>query len=197
MTTWQHWPAIGRHLVLCLLLGAWLLAGVGQNREAWGQQPSDAASLEAIKTTLDEIETALGGENVTAESLAGLAAVPQRCYGCRTSEDRRPRAAGARAAGTAQTARSRARRGCAARKRGNHQRARRACGEFRRARRRVEAGSAALDQNRAAERTVGAETTCIVRGRAVRAQPEHPGSLLLARRVPSPADRAAQRNCIV
>ncbi len=73
MTIRHVWPAIGRQFVFWSLLGAFLLAGAELAGNAWGQgQPSEAASLESIKASLDEIEAAIGREDVTAETLAGL-----------------------------------------------------------------------------------------------------------------------------
>src|SRR5262249_3023925 len=68
-------PATKREFLLRLVAGALLLVGA----LAWPgfvsnarAEASDAPSLETIKTSLDEIETAVGREDVTAETLADL-----------------------------------------------------------------------------------------------------------------------------
>ena len=60
-----------RWIVASALLLAGALAGHGLASDAWAEA-SDAPSLETIKTSLDEIETAVGREDVTAETLADL-----------------------------------------------------------------------------------------------------------------------------
>jgi small-conductance mechanosensitive channel len=77
MTTWRTLLTIGRGLVLCTMIGGFLLAGAGlvagiglaSNARA---QSSNTTSLEQIKTQLDDIEAALGRDDITAEALASL-----------------------------------------------------------------------------------------------------------------------------
>jgi potassium-dependent mechanosensitive channel len=68
-------PTIKRRFALWIIAGALLLTGApawhGLVSSAWAEA-SDATSLETIKTSLDEIETAVGREDVTAEALADL-----------------------------------------------------------------------------------------------------------------------------
>jgi potassium-dependent mechanosensitive channel len=71
MTIRHTWLAFCRQFVLCGLIGACLLAGGAGTRHAWAE-PAEAGSLESIKSTLDEIEAALGREDVTADMLAGF-----------------------------------------------------------------------------------------------------------------------------
>jgi potassium-dependent mechanosensitive channel len=69
MTIGRAVLALSRELVLCA--GLFLLAGAGPATHAQAQS-SDTTSLEQIKTSLDEIEEALGRDDTTAEALAGL-----------------------------------------------------------------------------------------------------------------------------
>jgi potassium efflux system protein len=68
-------PTIGREFARWIVAGAFLLAGAlagtGLVSPAWAET-SDATSLETIKSSLDEIETAVGREDVSAEALADL-----------------------------------------------------------------------------------------------------------------------------
>ena len=73
MAIGRTWPAIGRAIVLLTLAGALLFASALSDRNAWAQQPAaEASSVETIKKSLDEIEEALGGDDITADTLAGF-----------------------------------------------------------------------------------------------------------------------------
>src|SRR5262245_35564815 len=69
-TVGRTWLALVRQFILCGLIGASLLLAGGA-RDAWGEA-AEANALEQIKSQLDEIEAALGREDVTAEMLAGF-----------------------------------------------------------------------------------------------------------------------------
>ena len=62
---------IWRQFVLWTLTGALLLAGAGFDRSAWAQS-SEEPSIEDIKKSLDEIESAVDSEDITSETLAGF-----------------------------------------------------------------------------------------------------------------------------
>jgi len=62
---------IWRQFVLWTLTGALLFAGAGFDRSAWAQS-SEEPSIEDIKKSLDEIESAVDSEDITSETLAGF-----------------------------------------------------------------------------------------------------------------------------
>jgi potassium efflux system protein len=62
---------IWRQFVLWTLTGALLLASAGFDRSAWAQS-SEEPSIEDIKKSLDEIESAVDSEDITSETLAGF-----------------------------------------------------------------------------------------------------------------------------
>jgi small-conductance mechanosensitive channel len=70
MTIRRTWLTIGRQFVLWSLTGAFLVASAVLDRGPWGQ-PSETASIDSIKSSLDEIEAAIGRDDVTAEALSG------------------------------------------------------------------------------------------------------------------------------
>jgi potassium efflux system protein len=73
MTIRQIRAAVGRQLVLWSLLAAVLAAGTGHAPKAWGEeQAAEAAALEQLKASLDEIEASIGREDVMAEALAEM-----------------------------------------------------------------------------------------------------------------------------
>ena len=67
----RTWLAIGRGVALLMLTSALLIAGAVSERAAWAQ-PAEAPSVESIKKSLDEIEQALGGDDITADTLGGF-----------------------------------------------------------------------------------------------------------------------------
>jgi len=70
MTTGRAVLTLGRSLICCTMTSLFLLAaGLAAHAQA---QSSDTASLARIKTSLDEIEAALGRDDITADALAGL-----------------------------------------------------------------------------------------------------------------------------
>jgi potassium efflux system protein len=71
MTIRRIRSAIGRQFVFWSLLAVVLAAGTGLAGKAWGEeQPAEAAALEQLKASLDEIETSIGRDDITAETLA-------------------------------------------------------------------------------------------------------------------------------
>ena len=73
MAIGRTWPAIGRAIVLLTLASALLFASALSDRKAWAQQPAaEASSVESIKKSLDQIEEALGGDDITPDTLAGF-----------------------------------------------------------------------------------------------------------------------------
>jgi potassium-dependent mechanosensitive channel len=58
-----------RLLAFCTLAGLLLVAGALPRGQAWAEPAAEAPSLESIKTTLDEIEEAVGRDDVTQEAL--------------------------------------------------------------------------------------------------------------------------------
>ena len=56
---------IWRQFVLWTLTGALLFAGAGFDRSAWAQS-SEEPSIEDIKKSLDEIESAVDSEDITS-----------------------------------------------------------------------------------------------------------------------------------
>ena len=66
----RRWLAIGRQLALLSLTAMLLLAGA--LHEGARAEPSEATSIESIKTSLDEVEEAIGREDVTQEALLDL-----------------------------------------------------------------------------------------------------------------------------
>ena len=62
---------IWRQFVLWTLTGALLFAGAGFDRSAWAQS-SEEPSIEDIKKSLDEIESAVDSEDITSETLASF-----------------------------------------------------------------------------------------------------------------------------
>ncbi|HJX19385.1 MAG TPA: DUF3772 domain-containing protein, partial [Steroidobacteraceae bacterium] len=70
-------PRLARTLVLWSVAGALLAASavfapsIVIAPSAWGE-PSEATSLEQVKTSLDEIESDIGRDDITSEALAGL-----------------------------------------------------------------------------------------------------------------------------
>ena len=62
---------IWRQFVLWTLTGALLFASAGFDRSAWAQS-SEEPSIEDIKKSLDEIESAVDSEDITSETLAGF-----------------------------------------------------------------------------------------------------------------------------
>ncbi len=72
MTIRRIRSAIGRQFVFWSLLAVFLAAGAGLAGKAWGEeQPAEAAALEQLKASLDEIEASIGRDDITAEMLAG------------------------------------------------------------------------------------------------------------------------------
>jgi potassium-dependent mechanosensitive channel len=67
----RTWLAIGRGVALLMLTSALLVAGAVPGRDAWAQ-PAEAPSVESLKKSLDEIEQTLGGDDITADTLAGF-----------------------------------------------------------------------------------------------------------------------------
>ena len=67
----RTWLAIGKGFALLMLTSALLVAGAVPQRDAWAQ-PSEAPSVDSIKKSLDEIEQALGGDDITPDTLAGF-----------------------------------------------------------------------------------------------------------------------------
>jgi potassium-dependent mechanosensitive channel len=67
----RTWLAIGRGFALLILTSALLVAGAVPGRDAWAQ-PAEAPSVESLKKSLDEIEQTLGGDDITADTLAGF-----------------------------------------------------------------------------------------------------------------------------
>ena len=69
-------PEVARHLCFRTLIVVVLASGAGVATAAWAEgsqsEPSPASVLELIKTSVDEIEAALGREDITAEELAGV-----------------------------------------------------------------------------------------------------------------------------
>ena len=69
-------PEVARHLCFRTLIVVVLASGAGVATAAWAEgsqsEPSPASVLESIKTSVDEIEAALGREDITAEELAGV-----------------------------------------------------------------------------------------------------------------------------
>ena len=73
MTIRRIRAAVERQLVLWSLLAVVLAAGAGLAGTAWGEeQPAEAAALEQLKASLDEIEAAIGREDISAEALAEM-----------------------------------------------------------------------------------------------------------------------------
>ena len=58
-------------LTILMLTSALLVAGAVPQRVAWAE-PAEAPSVESIKKSLDEIEQALGGDDIKADTLAGF-----------------------------------------------------------------------------------------------------------------------------
>jgi potassium efflux system protein len=71
MTIRRSWLAMGRQLVFWILTSACLVSGAALDG-AVRAEPSEPPSLESIKSSLDEIESAVGGDDITAEALAGF-----------------------------------------------------------------------------------------------------------------------------
>jgi potassium-dependent mechanosensitive channel len=71
MTIGRTRLGIGRQLLFCGLAGAFLVIGSLLDRVAHAE-PSEPASIESIKTTLDEIEAAIERDDVTQEALVGV-----------------------------------------------------------------------------------------------------------------------------
>ena len=70
MTIRRIRAAVARQFVFWSLLAVVLAAGTGLAGKAWGEeQPAEAAALEQLKASLDEIEAAIGREDITAEAL--------------------------------------------------------------------------------------------------------------------------------
>jgi potassium-dependent mechanosensitive channel len=67
----RTWLAIGRGFALLIVTSALLVAGAVPGRDAWAQ-PAEAPSVESLKKSLDEIEQTLGGDDITADTLAGF-----------------------------------------------------------------------------------------------------------------------------
>jgi potassium-dependent mechanosensitive channel len=63
--------ALGRQAVFWTVAGAFLVSAAALDNAARAES-SEAPSLESIKSSLDEIEAAVGGDDVTAETLAGF-----------------------------------------------------------------------------------------------------------------------------
>ena len=71
MTIRRIRSAIGRQLAFWSLLAVVLGAGTGLAGKAWGEeQPAEAAALEQLKASLDEIEASIGRDDITSETLA-------------------------------------------------------------------------------------------------------------------------------
>jgi potassium efflux system protein len=68
MTIRRTWLAVGRQLVFYTITSAFLVSGAALDKAASAEPPS----LESIKSSLDEIESAVGGDDITAETLAGF-----------------------------------------------------------------------------------------------------------------------------
>src|SRR5262249_56470747 len=71
MTIRRTWIAIGRQFVLWAITSAFLASGAALDKAAWAET-SEPPSLESIKSSLDEIESSVGSDELTAESLAGF-----------------------------------------------------------------------------------------------------------------------------
>jgi potassium efflux system protein len=74
MAIGRTWLVLERAVILLTLTGSLLFAGALSGGGAWAQQQqsAEADSVEAIKKSLDEIEAALGRDDVTSEALAGF-----------------------------------------------------------------------------------------------------------------------------
>ena len=110
---------IWRQFVLWTLTGALLLASAGFDRSAWAQS-SEEPSIEDIKKSLDEIESAVDSEDITGETLAGFRDKLNSATDI-LRKNRLARAARPRGRGPPEGARARAGQGCAGRKRGDCQ----------------------------------------------------------------------------
>src|SRR5262245_16318786 len=71
MTIRRTWLVIGRQFVLWSITGAFLALGAALDKAAWAET-SEPPSLESIKSSLDEIESSVGSDEITAEALAGF-----------------------------------------------------------------------------------------------------------------------------
>ena len=71
MTIGRTRLGIGRQLLFCGLAGAFLVIGSLLDRVAHAE-PSEPASIELIKTSLDEIEAAIERDDITQEALVGV-----------------------------------------------------------------------------------------------------------------------------
>ena len=71
MTIRRTWIAIGRQFVLWAITSAFLASGAALDKAAWAET-SEPPSLESIKSSLDEIESSVGSDEITAEALAGF-----------------------------------------------------------------------------------------------------------------------------
>src|SRR2546430_1394088 len=86
MTIRRIRAAVGRQIVFWSLLAVVLAAGTGLAGRAWGEeQPAEAAALEQLKASLDEIGAPTGRENIAAGALGErrrfLAAAPDSIRG--------------------------------------------------------------------------------------------------------------------
>src|SRR5262245_45801360 len=67
MTIRRTWIAIGRQFVLWAITSAFLASGAALDKAAWAET-SEPPSLESIKSSLDEIESSVGSDEITAEA---------------------------------------------------------------------------------------------------------------------------------
>ena len=67
--TISTWPAIGRQFVLWTIVSAFLVLGAAVDSGARAEA-AEPPSLDSIKSSLDEIESSVGSDEITAEALA-------------------------------------------------------------------------------------------------------------------------------